>query len=450
MIKLEHIKDQIEELYLIGEALSKLDYEDQKVYLSKVGKDQRIEAFINDYISKAGITLYDLSNELVSLITESSDKKIKSSISVLLLTVYALISTSEQAKREFIEQENKKLIEKEEELKQREKTLEKKEKSEKKKGKYKRSGHLQDQLLKYTYPKDNTPDLFSSLKDETKGTIEDRGVERSQVVEGIKLSPAETKVIDTLCKLLHHSSQNLEPKKDLYYTGNKDAEIMNYGEETAIAPKLGFTLYDFTKEYIGIDKKVGGKDIENVSNILKGLSTKEFLIRYKEEVKQKTGGKIIRELEVFNKIISLPTLKEKVYNKEEIEISKTEETLIVLHPIFRSQIDSKFIVYPDDITQRTILAYGSSNVSQITLNLREYLMREHSSKHYNPEIGQERLYYLLAEKWMLESRKSKVKEYTEKALEVVKDIGLLESYKIEIAKTTGEPKYIFKLNKDFE
>jgi hypothetical protein len=77
-------------------------------------------------------------------------------------------------------------------------------------------------------------------------------------------------------------------------------------------------------------------------------------------------------------------------------------------------------------------------------------MREHSSKHYNPEIGQERLYYLLAEKWMLESRKSKVKEYTEKALEVVKDIGLLESYKIEIAKTTGEPKYIFKLNKDFE
>jgi hypothetical protein len=451
MFKIKDIpKDQIEELYLIGEALSKLKYEDQRTYLFKAGKDKSIQIFVSEYLSKADITLYELANNLTNLITGSTDTKIKSAISVLLLIVYANIEANELEKREFIEQENKKLLEREKELKDREKALEKKEKSEKKRGKYKRSGHLQDQLLKYTYPKDNTPDLFSVLTDETKGVIEDRGVERSQIVEGIKLSPAETKIIDTLCKLLHHSSQNLEPKKDLYYTGNKDAEIITYREERLIAPKLGLTLYDLTKEYIGIDKKVGGKDIENVSNILKGLSTKDFLIRYKEEVKQKGGGKIIRELEVFNKIISLPTFRERVYNKEEIEISKTEETLIVLHPIFRSQIDSKFIVYPDDITQRTILAYGSPNVSQITLNLREYLMRELSSKHYNPEIGQERLYYLLAEKWMRESRKSKVKEYTEKALQVVKDIGLLESYKIEIAKITGEPKYVFKLNRDFE
>lgn len=323
-------------------------------------------------------------------------------------------------------------------------------KTEEKKGKYKRSGHLQDQLLKYNYPKDSQPDLFSSLKDETKEVIKDKRVEKSQIVEGIKLSPSETKVIDTLCKLLHENSQNLEPKKDLYYTGNKEPQLMNYGEDTAIAPKLGFTLYDFTKEYLGIDRKVGGKDIENIANVLKGLSNKEFLIRYKEETTKKGGGRVVRELEVFNKIISLPTLKEKVYNKEDIEVSKTEETLIVLHPIFRSQIDSKFIVYPNDITQRTILAYGSPNVSQITLNLRDYLMRELSSKRYEPEIGLERLYYQLAERWMNESRKTKVKQYTEKALEVVEKIGLLKSYKITTAKTTGDPKITFKLNKDFE
>ena len=77
-------------------------------------------------------------------------------------------------------------------------------------------------------------------------------------------------------------------------------------------------------------------------------------------------------------------------------------------------------------------------------------MRELSSKHYQPEIGQDKLYYLLAEKWMREGRKKKVKDYTEKALEVVTNLGLLESYKTERAKTTGEPKVVFSLNKKWE
>jgi len=77
-------------------------------------------------------------------------------------------------------------------------------------------------------------------------------------------------------------------------------------------------------------------------------------------------------------------------------------------------------------------------------------MRELSSKHYNPQIGLERLYYLVAEKWMKESRKTKVKEYTEKALETLKTLGLLEKYEIETAKSSGDPKVVFTLNKDFE
>jgi hypothetical protein len=77
-------------------------------------------------------------------------------------------------------------------------------------------------------------------------------------------------------------------------------------------------------------------------------------------------------------------------------------------------------------------------------------MRELSSKRFTPEINLDKLYYLLAEKWMRESRKKKVKENTEKALEVVTGLGLLESYKIVTAKTTKEPKVVFTLNKDFE
>ncbi len=50
---------------------------------------------------------------------------------------------------------------------------------------------------------------------------------------------------------------------------------------------------------------------------------------------------------------------------------------------------------------------------------------------------------------MRESRKKKVKEYTEKALETVKTLGLLLSYEIKTA-STGEPKVVFTLNKDWE
>ena len=87
-----------------------------------------------------------------------------------------------------------------------------------KKGKYRRSGHLTDQILKYTYPKDKSLQLsiWDSLGDTTQKQIEALKVERTEIVEGIKLSPSEQKIIDTLCKLLHEKSQTLEQGKDEY------------------------------------------------------------------------------------------------------------------------------------------------------------------------------------------------------------------------------------------
>lgn len=321
-----------------------------------------------------------------------------------------------------------------------------------KKEKFKRSGHLTDQILKYKHPKDESGQLilWETLKERTKEKIEIAKRERSEIVEGIKLTPSETKVIDCLCKLLHQNSQTVEPKDNNYFTGNLEPSLQVYGDEKTPAPKLAITLYELTKEYIGEDKRVDGKSIENVANILVALSDKQFLLRVKEETHKKGGGRIVKELEDFQKIINLPTFRVREYSKEDIEISKTEETLVVLHPIFRRQIDSKFILYPVDINKRTIIAYGNNKVSEATLRLRDYLMRELSSKHYNPEIMLDRLYYLLAEKQMRESRKAKVKKDTGKALETVKKLGLLKSYKTVKAKTTGEPKVVFTLNKDFD
>jgi hypothetical protein len=317
-------------------------------------------------------------------------------------------------------------------------------------GKYKRSGHLTDQILKYNYPKDNSSQLsiFETLQEKTKKDIEVAGVEVSEIVEGIKLSPSETKVIDCLCKLLHETSQTSDAKKEDYYSGNIGYELDDYGGEKTPAPKLAFTLYELTREYKG-GEYVAGKDIENVKQILTELDSKRFLLSYVETTKIKDGGRIERKIEDFRKLIHIVKISETEYSKEDVELSKTEETIILLNPIFRRQIDSKFILYPNDINRRTIIAYGSHNLSDIALRLRDYLIRELSSKHYQPEIKLEKLYYLLAEKWMKESRKKKVKDYTDKALQTVKALGLLLSYEVKTA-STGEPKIVFTLNKDWE
>jgi hypothetical protein len=318
-----------------------------------------------------------------------------------------------------------------------------------KKGKFRRSGHLTDQILKYNYPRDRQPSLFDNLQSETLKDIEVAGVEVAEIVEGIKLSPSETKVIDCLCKLLHETSQTSDAKKEDYYSGNIGYELVEYGgDKNTPAPKLAFTLYELTREYKG-GEYVAGKDIENVKQILTELDSKRFLLSYVETTMKKDGGRIERKIEDFRKLIHIVKISQTEYSKEDIELSKKEETVILLNPIFRRQIDSKFILYPNDINRRTIIAYGSHNLSDIALRLRDYLIRELSSKRYQPEINLDKLYYLLAEKWMRESRKKKVKEYTEKAIETVKALGLLLSYEIKKA-STGEPKVIFNLNKEWE
>ncbi len=320
-----------------------------------------------------------------------------------------------------------------------------------KKGKYKRSGHLTDQILKYSYPQDKSPQLslWDTLGDSTQKQIEALKVERTEIVEGIKLSPSEQKVIDTLCKLLHEKSQTLEPGKEDYYSGNLGYELVEFGgEKRTPAPKLAFTLYELTREYKG-GEYVAGKDIENVKSILRDLDNRRFLMSYVEIVSLKGGGRVENKIEGFKKLIEILQLSQTKYSGEDIELSKKEETVILLNPIFRRQIDSKFILYPTDITRRTIIAYGSHNLSEIALRLRDYLMRELSCKHYEPVINLDRLYWMLNEKWMRESRKKKVKEYLDKALDTVKALGLLLNYEIKTG-ATGEPKIIFKLNKKWE
>lgn len=325
--------------------------------------------------------------------------------------------------------------------------------TEKKKERYKKSGHLTDQILKYSYPKGpgQQLSLWDMLQESTKNDINaSAGAEITEIVEGIKLSPSETKVIDCLCKLLHEHSQNTEPAKEDYYAGDKSDKISTVpygGDKDSKAPRLVFTLYELTKEYKG-GEDISGKDVENVKKILTDLDQKRFLLSYVETTWKGDGRRVERKIEEFQKLILIIKVAEYDKNSNPIDIGYND-TEILLSPIFNRQIDSKFILCPMDLNRRTIIAYGSHNLSEIVLKLREYLMRELSYKRYTPEISLYLLYNHLSGKWMKEGRKKKVKEYTDKALETVKALGLLLKYEIKSG-ATGEPKVIFYLNQEWE
>lgn len=313
-------------------------------------------------------------------------------------------------------------------------------------GTFKYAGHLIDQTLKSNYPDKRKAPLFDFLEITTKDKIQKANIEITEIVEGIKLSPSEKKIVDSLAKLLSKKSQIEDSQKNNYYTGIGE-EIMNYGGEQVTIPKLASTLYEITKEYKGGDS-FSGKDVENVKQILNVLHTKRFLLKYIEETKNKNGTKKQRKIEEYMPIIRIIKISETDYSKENAIINEKEEIIIHLSPIFKRQIETKFIVYPNDIIKRTQIAYGNDKVSDITLRLRDYLIREISSKRYKPQIGLDRLYYTLAEKWMEEKRKKMVKEYTEKAIETVIALGILIDYQITEG-TTGETKIVFNLNKDW-
>lgn len=323
----------------------------------------------------------------------------------------------------------------------------------KQRGKFKAPGHFIDQKLKYNQPGAIQPTLFDMLAKQTQDKIIKAGVSLELINkrgEGIKLSRGEYKLIDCICELLHEKSQNSSPDKENYYTGNQEAQVVPWGRGSGMAPKLAVTLYELTKKYKGGDS-VGGQDIENVRTLLIGLEEdpeKRALIRYTRETQNAKGGRTKDEVEEFQSLLKLQNIRRTEYSPQDIVTSQKEEVAILLNPIFRDQIETKFVTYPKDINRRMIQAYGNQNISEIAYRLRDWLARALSSKNLTPEINLENLYWTLAEDYMRGSRRKLVKDFTDKAIETVKRLGLLEKHEITTGKS-GQQKVKFYLNKEW-
>lgn len=318
---------------------------------------------------------------------------------------------------------------------------------EKKPGTHRAAGHLFDQMLKPATPIIQGK-LFGELDESIKAKIENHGIEVKHVVQGVQLSATERKVVGCLIKILHHrSSEN-------NYLGNSDGKvvtdiIIKHGDkkitEEQLSPELIFTLYELAKEYNG-GKAPSGKEIDNIKEVLRGLDSRNFLFSYTETI-DSGKTKTVRKVEDYKKLIHIIKLSETTF-EDDIETSNREETIIQLNPIFRNQIDTKFIEIPDDLNKRLQIAARGSKISEVTSRLVDYLLRGTSTKGGKNEIYLETLYNTLAAKWMQESRKKKVRTETDKAVEICKRLGLLKEW-TEVQGKNGELKAVFSVNRDW-
>lgn len=334
--------------------------------------------------------------------------------------------------------------------------------------KYFRAGHFTDMLLvpKKYLRNGYQPELFDMLDPVVKNKIISSGVSREAVNRkgvGIRLTAGEYRVIDSIWELLQEKSEN-STNKDLenFFMGNQEPEIVKYSGRNAIAPKLVVTLYEITKKYKG-GEKVSGQDQKNVLKILQDLSDnpeKKFLIKYQRVSRDSVRKiKITDEISDFQNIIKIYQGKRKMEDEETGEhISTRQELFIQLNPIFRDQIDSKFYRYIPNINERMLDAMvraGITQPSNIPYALREYLVRELSSKNKTTEYGlyekfdgSPGLLWLICPTYMESSRNKKALEWFHKAAEVCKNIGLLNGYEVKTGKN-GKPMVKFEINRDW-
>ena len=325
------------------------------------------------------------------------------------------------------------------------------------------SGHFYDQKLKYNEPENLQYNIFDSLLPETKEKINENNI--TTIVEGIKLSPAEDKLINSIWNLLQRKSntkideKNKPAEPDRFYRGNLPPAKSLYGGETINIPMLRITPHELYTEYTG-SKDYGGYEIETIKKLLNSLKRRDYLIKYKAHRFEKRGKKferVIDRIEEYQPLLriikyyeGLTEDEDKQLDKDNNLINERGEIIIKLNAIFVHQLDTKFIIEPTDLDKRTEIASGGAKrVTDAIIKLRGQLIRKLSAGESYYLIDEDRLPYILGlDNYIKESRKKLIKEREEESINAVINLGLV----LEVKRETGkkyQPQLRFILNPDF-
>lgn len=326
------------------------------------------------------------------------------------------------------------------------------------KRKFRQSAHFVEQKLKYEKPtKKQQPSLFDIINPETSDKIKDETVKYI----GIKLTPPEDRLVNSITRLLEKKSQVIEQKADDFYMGNEPYRMVPYGgreHDKNKSAMLRFKKSELLHEFFG-EGKYSGQDLKYFERVFSSFLEKKWLIRYKRTIwKKKESDRehfIIEDYLPLIKIIKyFPYLSDEesssVEKRDKATRAKCGEYILSLNPILTDQIDSKYIEFPEDIDYRTKIAAGSHlSVSDAIIRLRDWLISEMSASRYTVPVNEDTLIHRLhLEKHLRSRKKDRVHSQLTKAIQVCKNLGIILDME-EGKGAIGQKKFIFKLNKDF-
>jgi hypothetical protein len=328
--------------------------------------------------------------------------------------------------------------------------------------KFRQSGHFVDQKLKFSMPNDPAPSLFDLISTETKDKIVRNNVEIR--TEGIRLTAPQDKLMTALMRLLHDKSEHHNEKSENFYRGNLETQVVPYGGKGQKSPSAMIRIYpsELYKAYLD-SGDYSGADIKFIKTLLQDTEQQKFLIIYekKYEVSSAKGQKEYRtdRIEDFQSLFKIVRFFEGLTEEERRELDKNNEVVrekrgelvIAFNPLLTDQINAKYVEYPEDINRRTLIATGGHKlVTESVIALRDWMLREISTKRKIAEINDTKIPFLLKlDKYVQQKRKKLIQARVQSAIQAVKNLGLITHHEV-VTGAQGQWKHIFHLNLDFE
>lgn len=326
---------------------------------------------------------------------------------------------------------------------------------------YKTSGHTID--LNTRYPKAGNINL-PKLSDATTKKIQDSKVEVQ--IERIKLTVQGYNIERALKKLLHDKSQHINPSSPDYYLGNEGVDaptLVPFSGDHLPAPTLNFKRSELYKEYLGRNK-YSGAEAELIDKALLDYASQKCLVifdRIKKVYNEKSKKletltdrveDVISRIKILKFFPNLTEEEKKKLNSGDEEFRKQrEEVVILFHPIFIDQIDTKYVEFADDTIGRLRMAAGGSHKVTEAMNIfLDWCARERSSKRSNGEINEDNLVNLLGlQKYAKQGHKRRMRDHINKVIEAMKNMGILLTA-IRKANSKGGYKWVFTYNLDYK
>ena len=321
------------------------------------------------------------------------------------------------------------------------------------------SGHYIDQKLKY----EEQLDLFDLLPETREELQRDESSSWENIRIGIAPTPTQDKYINACLNLLHRKSntridaKNIPAEPSKFYRGNlpeRQRSLRGLGDKI---PALVITPHELYKEFAQSDN-YSGETINIVKRTQEELTKKHYLMLYKRKRKDKAGKEYIDRIEEYQPLHRVITYREGLTAEEDKLLDKDPSKLInsktkwllLFHPVYIDQLDTKYVLTPPDISKRTETASGGAHkVTEAIISLRDYLLRALSNKNYEIIIDKSKLPEILKLQGYIKSgRKKLITQKLQDSIQAVINLGLATEVK-EIYGKNKQPQYQFILNKDF-